>query len=129
MNRALPATIITLVGLGALAAFHSSPTSATIHSSARASASPTPKTSPTTAAPPPNDNPGTAPATTRPATSPPTTNAPQTGAVRTIDGDTVDNRYGPVQVRVTMRGNTITAITALQLPQDRQRSAEISQQA
>jgi uncharacterized protein with FMN-binding domain len=38
----------------------------------------------------------------------------------------VDTRYGPVQVEVTLSGDTIIDVQALQLPSDRQRSAEIS---
>ena len=48
---------------------------------------------------------------------------------RTIDGDPFDNFYGTVQVRVTLQGKRITDVTPLQMPTDRQRSAEISQQA
>jgi uncharacterized protein with FMN-binding domain len=51
------------------------------------------------------------------------------GALRTIDGDPVDNPYGTVQVRVTLRGTDITDVTPLQMPVDRQYSAELSQQA
>ena len=37
--------------------------------------------------------------------------------------------YGAVQVRLTLQGTRITGVTPLQMPFDRQRSAEISQQA
>ena len=43
------------------------------------------------------------------------------------NGDDVPNRYGDVQVQVTLSGGNITDVKALQLPFDRQRSAEISQ--
>jgi uncharacterized protein with FMN-binding domain len=45
---------------------------------------------------------------------------------RTVTGDTVDTDYGPVQVRITVVGTKITDVTALQLPNDRSRSREIS---
>jgi uncharacterized protein with FMN-binding domain len=45
----------------------------------------------------------------------------------TVTGSTVQTRFGPVQVQVTIAGGKLTEITALQLPFDRQRSAEISQ--
>ena len=38
----------------------------------------------------------------------------------------VNTRYGPVQVEVTIKGGKITDVQALQLPYDRQYSAEIS---
>jgi uncharacterized protein with FMN-binding domain len=41
----------------------------------------------------------------------------------------VRSRFGPVQVEVTISGGKITEVTALALPSDRRRSAEISQQA
>lgn len=45
----------------------------------------------------------------------------------TDTGSVVQTRFGPVQVQVTIAGGKITDVTALQLPNDRQRSAEISQ--
>jgi uncharacterized protein with FMN-binding domain len=144
MRRALPAIVVTAVGLVALASFRSTsglptksagavivPGSTTPASSAppRGSGTSAPTTKPPSATNPP-DTGGptpTAPATT-PQTSPPTT--PQTsGGVRTITGDTYDTQYGPVQVQVTLRGRTITAVTALQLPDSHRRSIEISSQA
>jgi uncharacterized protein with FMN-binding domain len=133
MKRAVPTLVVTLLGLLAIAAFKTSP-----GLPAKSSASPAGKsTVPPTSAPPPGTTPptsggsnnGTSPATNPPAsgaTSPPTTSS---NAVRTIDGDPFDNNYGTVQVRVTLQGNRITNVTPLQMPTDRRRSAEISQQA
>jgi uncharacterized protein with FMN-binding domain len=116
MRRALPALVITMIGLGALASFKSSPSVAA--KPAASAITPHQTTTPPTGAPPP----GTVP----PTKSSPTTT---TGTTRTVDGDPVDNQYGTVQVRVTLQGNTITAVTALQMPFDRERSQYISQQA
>jgi uncharacterized protein with FMN-binding domain len=52
-----------------------------------------------------------------------------TAATRTIDGPAIDTRYGTVQVRVTLQGKRITDVKALQLPNDRERSQEISNAA
>jgi uncharacterized protein with FMN-binding domain len=41
----------------------------------------------------------------------------------------VDTQYGPVQVRVTLQGGRIVDVAALQLPNDRSRSVEISNYA
>jgi len=123
MRRAVPAVFATLVGLGALATFKSSPGVSTRSSGLRikggVSAAAPPRRTTTTAAPAGG---GTGAITA----STPTTLA---GAVRTIDGDPVDNPYGTVQVRVTLQGTQITDVTPLQMPVDRQYSAELSQQA
>ncbi|MGI8609010.1 MAG: FMN-binding protein [Candidatus Dormibacteria bacterium] len=47
----------------------------------------------------------------------------------TYSGQDVPNRYGDVQVKVVVSGGRIKDVQAVQLPFDRQRSAEISQQA
>lgn len=44
-------------------------------------------------------------------------------------GQDVPNQYGDVQVKVIISGGRITDVQPLVLPSDRQRSAEISQQA
>jgi uncharacterized protein with FMN-binding domain len=46
-----------------------------------------------------------------------------------VDGPVIDTHYGPVQVRVTLRGHTLVDVQALELPNDRSRSQWISQQA
>jgi uncharacterized protein with FMN-binding domain len=135
MRRAVPALIATFIGLVALMSFKSAPATPTKAASAHilkpttpaATAPPTTQGStPTTRRPTSatGTTPATAPATT-PATTPPTTS----NAVRTIDGDPFDNRYGTVQVRVTLQGSQITGVSSLQMPFEHQRSAEISQQA
>jgi uncharacterized protein with FMN-binding domain len=127
MRRAFPAAVITAVGLGALASFHSTPAGPV--KSAGAALVPG-STTPATAAPP---DPG--PTTRTPTTQTPTTRTGPTqtpttgGATRTLTGDPFDNRYGTVQVQVTLQGNTITGVTMLQMPDSHERSAEISQQA
>ncbi len=47
----------------------------------------------------------------------------------TFTGQAVDMRFGPVQVQVTISGGKIADVTALQLPFDRSRSAQISSYA
>ncbi|HEY5172167.1 MAG TPA: FMN-binding protein [Acidimicrobiia bacterium] len=136
MSRAVPAVVATLLGLLALATFKSSPgvpgksASALPGRRSGAVATAPPRRSATTTAPPATS--GSTPATD-PGTNPPATPAPTTPATsnttRTIDGDPFDNQYGTVQVRVTLRGHQIVDVTALQMPTDRQRSADISQQA
>jgi uncharacterized protein with FMN-binding domain len=38
----------------------------------------------------------------------------------------VQTRYGPVQLRVTLQGGRITAVTAVQTPEDNPRDQEIT---
>jgi uncharacterized protein with FMN-binding domain len=59
--------------------------------------------------------------------SSPTSTSP--GADLVVTGPVVDNRYGPVQVRVTLRSGRIVDVTAVQLPSDRNRSRAISHYA
>jgi uncharacterized protein with FMN-binding domain len=130
MSRAAPAVVATLLGVVALATFKSSPgvpgksAAALPGKRSGAVAAARPRSTTTTPSAPPATR-GSTPAT-NPGTSPPATSA---NATRTIDGDPFDNQYGTVQVRVTLRGHQITDVTPLQMPVDRQRSAEISQQA
>jgi uncharacterized protein with FMN-binding domain len=47
----------------------------------------------------------------------------------TVAGSTVDTRFGPVQVEVTISDGRIADVTTLQLPWGDRRSVEISEQA
>jgi uncharacterized protein with FMN-binding domain len=114
MRRVLPIVIATLGVLWLLASFHSSPGTATRVPTGRASPN-----RPSASAPPPQ---GSSPSTT----SPSTPGASTGGGPRQIDGPVVSNRWGDVQVRITVDGGRLVDVKALQLPQDRQRSARIS---
>jgi uncharacterized protein with FMN-binding domain len=74
-----------------------------------------------------------APATTTNAaaagSSPARTTAKSSSAAKTATGVVAQNRYGNVQVRVTVAGGKIKQVTALQLPQSDPKSAQISQYA
>ena len=122
MNRALPAVVITAIGIGALASFKSTTGLAT--KSAAAVVVPRTTVPASTAPPRRTTTPGpTTPQTVAPV-GPPTTVA----QAQTITGDPIDNQYGTVQVQITLQGSQITGITALQMPDSHQRSVEISQQ-
>ena len=132
MRRVVPAIVVTLLGLGALAAFKSTPGVAarplalapqrTTSTAPPATAPPTSGKGPTPTAPPQTSP----PQTVSPPTSPPPTAA---SVAKTYDGDPVDNRFGTVQVRVTIQGGQITGVQPLQMPVDHAQSAYISQQA
>jgi uncharacterized protein with FMN-binding domain len=114
MRRSLTAIAATIAGLIALLSFKSGSTRRVSGLVARSSATTTPTTAPTSS--------GSSQSVDAPAT---TTTAPK----KTVTGPEVDNRYGPVQVQVTVQGSTILDIEAVQLPSDRRRSQEISDQA
>ncbi|MFE9094599.1 FMN-binding protein [Streptomyces sp. NPDC007264] len=48
---------------------------------------------------------------------------------RTVTGDSVDTRYGPVQVRITLKNGRLTDATAIAYPQDNPRDQEINSYA
>ncbi|MCC5475178.1 FMN-binding protein [Streptomyces sp. NPDC059680] len=48
---------------------------------------------------------------------------------RTVTGDTVQTRWGPVQVRVTIKSGKLTDVTAVQYPSDNPRDQEINSYA
>jgi len=68
--------------------------------------------------------PASSPATTAAAASPTSASL----ADGTYTGATANNRYGPVQVQITVTGGKITAAVAVQTPTDR-RSVSINDQA
>ncbi|MCX4763662.1 FMN-binding protein [Streptomyces sp. NBC_01275] len=45
---------------------------------------------------------------------------------RTVTGDSVQTRYGPVQVRVTLKNGKLTDVTALAYPQENPRDQQIN---
>ncbi|MER5436455.1 FMN-binding protein [Streptomyces sp. NPDC002588] len=45
---------------------------------------------------------------------------------RTLTGDSVQTRYGPVQVRVTLKNGRITDVTAVTYPQENPRDQQIN---
>ena len=88
-------------------------------------ASPTPSASPSpsdSSTPSPSDSSAPTPTST-PSSSGPTYKDGQ------YTGQDFQNQFGDTQVKVTISGGKVTDVQALQLPYDRQRSAEISQYA
>jgi uncharacterized protein with FMN-binding domain len=116
MRRAVPAVVATTAGLVALLGYKSgnAPAKQVALSSGTSAA-----TSTTTSA-------SGAPAAS--AASPSATSAPAPAA-RTVTGPVEYTRYGPVQVQVTVRGSRLVDVEAVQLPNDRPRSVNISNQA
>ncbi|MFZ4239163.1 FMN-binding protein [Streptomyces murinus] len=51
------------------------------------------------------------------------------GAAKTVTGETAQTRWGPVQVRVTVKDGRLTEVTALQYPTENPRDQEINSYA
>ena len=90
-----------------------------VHVSTSASGSTT-STAPTTSTPG---------ATATPAPSATASAPAAASATKTVTGTAVDTRYGPVQVKVTFSGTTITAVDTVQYPSESGRDVEINSQA
>lgn len=77
----------------------------------------------------PHTAPTVATASTR---SPAASSSPAPGSASgtgTATGDTVQTRWGPVQVRVTVRNGRLTDVTAVSYPQENPRDQEINSYA
>lgn len=74
---------------------------------------------------------GTGPAPTAPPTpgKSKTTAAAPTSTTRTVNGQTVDTGYGPMQVQITLTGHRIVQVKPLHWPSDASRSYAISSYA
>ncbi|SNX57131.1 uncharacterized protein with FMN-binding domain [Streptomyces sp. TLI_55] len=55
--------------------------------------------------------------------------APSAAGAGTFTGDSVQTRWGPVQVRITVRGGKLTDVTAVAYPSDNPRDQEINSYA
>jgi uncharacterized protein with FMN-binding domain len=106
MRRSAAALGLTAIGLWLILTFKSSPL---LHATPR----------PAAAAVAPADT-----TTTSPGAPPAPASAP-----RTVTGAVFSNRYGDVQVAVVLNGTQIVDVKALQMPFDRSRSKDISDQA
>lgn len=122
MRRAAAAIGVTVIAMWLVLSFKSSPVSrVATPSNATAPDTTVPAGSATTSQPPAGPPPGPGGATT--------SAPPAASATRTVNGDVVSNRYGDVQVAVVLNGSRIVDVKALQMPFDRPRSQDISNQA
>jgi uncharacterized protein with FMN-binding domain len=149
-RRGAAALLATTAGVALLLSFRTSDTLPTLAvggialgglDTAALDATPTPRSAvvaggPTPAATdePVSTSPAAAPtsapaprATPTPAPTPkPKPEPTPTDATQVVDGKVINTRFGPVQVEVTISGSRILDVQALQMPYDRQYSAEIS---
>jgi len=126
MRRSIPVLAATAGGLALLANFHT--TSTAVGTTGVSATAPASRPSPGDDGDSPRQPIGRVTTTTTTqsaaATSPTTV-----AGTKTATGSAIRTAYGPVQVRVTMRGDQLVDVQALQLPSDRSRSARISQEA
>ncbi len=134
-RRAVIALVATALGLVLLLSFKTTP-APTFGQSAIGAVPPGAGAAvqPATSPPSPSSDPGagspgggSATGTAGPSVSPTPSPAAGSKASGTITGQAVDTPYGTVQVQVTLTSGKITDVQALQLPNDRRRSATISQ--
>jgi uncharacterized protein with FMN-binding domain len=135
MRRVIATVVGTVISLVLLLSFKTHSLTSTSNA-----AIPPAVTTPSSA--PPSDSSGvTAPSTppsatpsasgstadsTAPTPAPTTSKKATSTASRTVQGDAVDTRYGPVQVAVVLAGTKITAINILQVPDQERRDIEIN---
>lgn len=62
-------------------------------------------------------------------TSSGSTTSTTTAATKTVTGDSIDTRWGPVQVKITVTGGKITSATAVDYPTSNGRDQEINSYA
>jgi uncharacterized protein with FMN-binding domain len=118
MRRVVPVLLASIFGLVLLLSFHTSPEGG-ITTSPKVGAEAPSTTTPIAGAGPPGTSSSSA------GSSPPTTATERA----TYTGTEVDNRYGPVQVAITVDGTRLVDIAALQMPSDRAHSQRLSQEA
>ena len=59
----------------------------------------------------------------------PSTAPSSASATKTVTGDSVDTRWGPVQVQITVRNGTLTAVNAIVYPENNSRDQQINSYA
>lgn len=110
MRRVILAIVATAIGLVFLLSFKTH-TQAALGRPAAALGTPTPGGGAGTASAGPT-------AKKTHAASGPTSVSQSASAAKTVTGEAIDTIYGPVQVKITVKGGKITAVTATQYPMD-----------
>jgi uncharacterized protein with FMN-binding domain len=117
MRRSPIVLAATVAGTAGVLAFHPHPSAAPTATAA---------TPTTTAATATTTTASTATSTTKSTSSSSSSSTVSGTATGTATGDAIDTRYGPVQVKVTVKDDKIAAIQGLVLTGNDPRSAEIS---
>ncbi|HVU93188.1 MAG TPA: FMN-binding protein [Jatrophihabitans sp.] len=72
---------------------------------------------------------GSTPSSSGSSSSSSSSSAASSGSSRTVTGDSVDTRWGPVQVQITVRGGKITNVAVVDYPNGNPRDQEINSYA
>jgi uncharacterized protein with FMN-binding domain len=120
VKRALAALFATVVGVVWLVTFKVTPHARPVAAAAPAADQPTPSATPSSAA-------TAAPVAAATPTPTPTPTPTSRAANGSFTGADIQTQFGDVQVRITVTSGRITDVSALQMPTDRARSAEITQ--
>jgi uncharacterized protein with FMN-binding domain len=124
MRRALLAIFGTIAGLVGLLSFKTHTTPVATVPVAVGTA---PGSSPSSAAPSPSTgSSSTGVPSTSTSPSPSAASSTKTAATKTVTGDSIDTRWGPVQVKITVSNGKITSATAVVYPQNNPRDLEIN---
>ncbi|MEV1246691.1 FMN-binding protein [Nonomuraea sp. NPDC050022] len=117
MKRVLLAVVTTAIGLVLLLSFkpHDVTGAATQPPAAIAQTQTSATPSPTS--------------TEKSATTQKSATSQKSAASRTVDGDAVDTRWGPVQVQISVAGGKISSVEVLQSPNGNRRDIEINNRA
>ena len=131
MRRVILAICATAAGLVLLLSFKSHTQSAPGTSPAAALGSPTPGSTGTAGTDASGDGAGAASAAAAPAASGAksgtgTSGTAKSGSTKTVAGAAWPTIYGPVQVRVTVSGGKLTAVTATEYPTETPRDYQIN---
>ncbi|MEU5480628.1 FMN-binding protein [Streptomyces mirabilis] len=122
LRRVTLAAATTVAGFVLLLSLkpHTAPTVAQASSSAGRSASQSASQSPS-GSPAPGSSSGSS--------SGGSSGSTKSSGTKTVTGDTIQTRWGPVQVRVTLKNGKITDVTAVSYPTDNPRDQEINSYA
>jgi uncharacterized protein with FMN-binding domain len=115
VKRAITALVATVVGVVWLVTFKVTPHARPSAAAPTEQPTPAPSETPSGAAPS---------ATPAPTPTPAPTNRPANGS---FTGALISTRYGDVRVRVVVSSGRVTDVVAVTMPNDRARSAEITQ--
>jgi uncharacterized protein with FMN-binding domain len=119
VKRAITAVVATIAGVAWLVTYRVTP-----HPSPVAAAAPAEQPTPTPASSPEPAASATPAAAAAPTPTPVPTNKPANGS---FTGAVIPTQFGDIQVRVVISAGRVTDVSALQMPTDRARSAEITQ--
>ncbi|MFF3655632.1 FMN-binding protein [Streptomyces olivochromogenes] len=122
LRRVTLAAATTVTGFVLLLSLkpHTAPTVAQASSSAGQSQSQSPSGSPSS---------GSTSGSTSGSSSAGSSGSTKSTGTKTVTGDTIQTRWGPVQVRVTLKNGKITDVTAVSYPSDNPRDQEINSYA